>query len=62
VSKAAYLGSHLEYWVAVAGLSKELFVIAPDVEAPFVPGDEVAVTLALSGVALVHASPGHSQA
>jgi iron(III) transport system ATP-binding protein len=53
VSKAAYLGSHMEYWVAVEGLSKELFVIAPDVEAPFVPGQEVAVTLALSGVALV---------
>jgi iron(III) transport system ATP-binding protein len=53
VSKAAYLGSHMEYWVVVDGLSKELFVIAPDVEAPFAAGDEVAITLALSGVALV---------
>jgi iron(III) transport system ATP-binding protein len=53
VSKAAYLGSHMEYWVAVDGLSKELFVIAQDVEAPFVPGDEVAIALAHSGVALV---------
>ena len=53
VSKAAYLGSHMEYWVAVEGLSKELFVIAQDVEAPFVPGDEVAIILAHSGVALV---------
>jgi hypothetical protein len=43
----------MEYWVAVDGLSKELFVIAQDVEAPFVPGDEVAITLAHSGVALV---------
>ena len=62
VSKAAYLGSHMEYSVAVDGLSKELFVIAPDVEAPFVPGDEVAITLALRGVALVHASPRHGPA
>ena len=53
VSKAAYLGSHMEYWVVVDGLSKELFVIAPDVEAPFAAGDEVAINLALSGVALV---------
>ena len=29
VSKAAYLGSHMEYWVAVEGVSKELFVISP---------------------------------
>ena len=62
VSKAAYLGSHMEYWVAADGLTKELFVIAPDVEAPFVPGDEVAITLALRGVALVHASPRHGPA
>jgi hypothetical protein len=52
----------MEYSVAVDGLNKELFVIAPDVEAPFVPGDEVAITLALRGVALVHASPRHGPA
>ena len=28
VTKAAYLGDHMEYWVVVAGLDKELFVIA----------------------------------
>ena len=39
VSKAAYLGSHMEYWVVVDGMSKELFVIAHDVEAPFAVGD-----------------------
>jgi iron(III) transport system ATP-binding protein len=53
VSKAAYLGSHMEYWVAVDGCSKELFAIAHDVEAPFATGDEVAITLTLGGVALV---------
>jgi iron(III) transport system ATP-binding protein len=53
VSKAAYLGSHMEYWVVVDGLSKELFVMAQDVEAPFAAGDEVSISLALSGVALV---------
>ena len=53
VSKAAYLGSHMEYWVMVDGLSIELFAIAQDVEAPFAAGDEVAITLVLSGVALV---------
>jgi iron(III) transport system ATP-binding protein len=53
VSKAAYLGSQMEYWVAVDGLSKEMFVIAQDVEAPFAAGDEVVVTVALGGVALV---------
>ena len=53
VSKAAYLGSQMEYWVAVDGFSKDLFVIAQDVERPFAAGDEVAVTLTLGGVALL---------
>ncbi len=53
VTKAAYLGSHMEYWVAVEGLAKDLFVIAPDVAAPFAIGDAVAVALGASGVALV---------
>ena len=53
VTKAAYLGSHMEYWVVIAGLDKELFVIAPDVEAPLAASDPVTVTLAHSGVALV---------
>ena len=53
VSKAAYLGSHMEYWVVADSLGKELFVIAQDVTAPFAVGDAVAVTLARGGVALV---------
>jgi iron(III) transport system ATP-binding protein len=53
ISKAAYLGSHMEYWVVADGLAKELFVIAPDVATPFAPGAEVAIRLAQSGVAVV---------
>jgi iron(III) transport system ATP-binding protein len=53
ISKAAYLGSHMEYWVALVGVDKELFVVAQDVEAPFDAGDDVAVALAHNGVALV---------
>jgi len=53
VSKAAYLGSHMEYWVAADGLSKELFVIDHDVAAPFAVGDTVDITLAPGGVTLV---------
>ena len=53
VTKAAYLGDHMEYWVAVAGLDKELFVVAPDVEHPLVVGNVVSVSLAHTGAALV---------
>jgi len=53
ITKAAYLGSHMEYWLAADGLSKELFVIAPDVETPLPPGADVAIRLAHSGVAVV---------
>ena len=53
VSRAAYLGSHMEYWVVADGLSRDLFVIDQRVEAPFAAGDEVIVTLAHSGAALV---------
>jgi iron(III) transport system ATP-binding protein len=53
ITRAAYLGSHMEYWIAFTGLDKELFVIASDVAAPFAEGDPVSATLALSGVALV---------
>ena len=53
ITKAAYLGSHMEYWVTVAGLDQELFIVAPDVEAPLVAGNAVSVSLARTGVALV---------
>jgi iron(III) transport system ATP-binding protein len=53
VTKAAYLGSHMEYWIAAEGLSSELFVIAPDVVTPLPPGAAVGIRLAASGVAVV---------
>jgi iron(III) transport system ATP-binding protein len=53
VTKAAYLGSHMEYWVMVPGLDNELFVISRNVETTFAIGDEVGATLAHTGVALV---------
>jgi iron(III) transport system ATP-binding protein len=53
ITKASYLGSQMEYWVLADGLSKELFVIAPDVDAPLSPGADVAIRLAHSGVAVV---------
>jgi hypothetical protein len=49
----AHLGSHMEYWVVADGLTKELFVMAPEVAAPFVPGADVAIRLVPSGVAVV---------
>jgi len=51
--KAAYLGSHMEYWVSVEGLPKELFAVCQEVHRPLAAGDPVAVTVALSGAALV---------
>ena len=53
ITRAAYLGSHMEYWLALTGQEKELFVIAADTEAPFSVGDKVTVALAHAGVALV---------
>ena len=53
ISKAAYLGSHMEYWVSVVGLDKELFVVAQDVETPFEAGSEVQISLTHTGVSLV---------
>jgi iron(III) transport system ATP-binding protein len=53
ISRAAYLGSHMEYWVVVEGLTKELFAVAPDVATPLAPGADVAIKLAASGVAVV---------
>jgi iron(III) transport system ATP-binding protein len=53
ISRAAYLGTHMEYWVIADGLAKELLVIAPDVTAPFAPGAQVLIRLAPSGIAIV---------
>jgi iron(III) transport system ATP-binding protein len=53
IAKAAYLGSHMEYWVTVDGLDRPLFVIAEDVEFPLSAGTVVAIAFARAGVALV---------
>jgi iron(III) transport system ATP-binding protein len=53
IVKAAYLGSHMEYWLAAEGLAKELFVVSPDVAAPLSPGSDVRLGFAPSGVAVV---------
>ena len=53
IVKAAYLGSHMEYWVRADGLSIELFVIAPDVTTPLVPGRCAALRLADCGISVV---------
>jgi iron(III) transport system ATP-binding protein len=53
IAKAAYLGDHMEYQVAVDGLAKELFVIDADVAAPRGAGDRVRVAFDAGGAALV---------
>jgi hypothetical protein len=53
VAKAAYVGSHMEYWISLAGIDRELFAVAPDVEVPFAIDDPVKVTLAPGGLALL---------
>jgi len=53
VSKAAYLGSHLEYTV-FSDLG-ELFVIDHDLSAPVAQGESVSITLSDRGVNLVRA-------
>jgi iron(III) transport system ATP-binding protein len=53
ITRAAYLGSHLEYWVSASGINKDLFVVALDVDAPFAVGEIVTVTLVSGSVALV---------
>jgi iron(III) transport system ATP-binding protein len=51
VSKAAYLGTHMEY--TVASPVGQLFVVDRNVSQPIAAGTEVSVTLAGHGIALV---------
>jgi iron(III) transport system ATP-binding protein len=53
ILKAAYLGSHMEYEVALAGQEGEIFVIAPDVASPLAAGSEVGVSFDANGLAVV---------
>jgi iron(III) transport system ATP-binding protein len=53
IAKAAYLGDHMEYQVAVDGMAKELFVIDTNVAAPLDKGARVGIVLDADGAALV---------
>jgi iron(III) transport system ATP-binding protein len=53
VRKAAYLGTHMEYEVAVPGLENELFVIDPDVTVPLPPGTDAAIGFVTAALTLV---------
>ena len=53
VTKAAYLGSHMEYEIAVPGVAEPLFAIVHDVAHPRAIGASVAIGFDASGLALV---------
>jgi iron(III) transport system ATP-binding protein len=57
IAKAAYLGSHMEYEVAVEGLPQDLFVIAQDVATPRPAGAVVTLALDPAGLAVVPNRP-----
>ncbi len=57
IAKAAYLGSHMEYEVAVDGVLHELFVVGQDVAAPLTAGRPVTLTFDPAGLAVVPNSP-----
>jgi iron(III) transport system ATP-binding protein len=53
ISKAAYLGSHMEYSLALDGLPEDVFVIAGNVSAPHAVNDRVGVSIDPAGAALI---------
>ncbi len=53
IAKAAYLGSHMEYEIAVPGLAEPLFAIIHDVTRPRPVGDQVRLGFDPAGLALV---------
>ena len=53
IVKAAYLGSHMEYEVALAGQHGEIFVIAADVANPLAAGTEIGVGFDETALAVV---------
>jgi iron(III) transport system ATP-binding protein len=53
IRKAAYLGSHMEYGVALDGIADEVFVIDGNVAAPLDAETRVAVTIDPSGAAII---------
>jgi hypothetical protein len=61
VGKSAYLGSHMEYGVALDGIEGEVFVIDGNVGRPIEPGSTVAVTIDPVGAAIIPASGDDSR-
>jgi len=55
IRKTVYLGSHLEYEVAIAGAGPEILVIVPDTSRPLAPDTPVILELQAQGAALVPA-------
>jgi len=53
IAKAAYLGSHMEYVVALDGIGAELLVTNADVASPLARGDAVAVAISDGGATIV---------
>jgi ABC-type Fe3+/spermidine/putrescine transport system ATPase subunit len=53
IRKAAYLGSHMEYGLALDGIDGEMFVIDGDVASPLAADTRVAVSINPSGAALI---------
>jgi iron(III) transport system ATP-binding protein len=53
VRKAAYLGSHMEYELALDGIAGDIFVIDREVAAPHAADARVAVTIDASGAAII---------
>jgi len=53
IRKAAYLGSHMEYEITLAGVAGEALVIDGNVANPFAVGAQVGVDVATEGVAVV---------
>ncbi|MBW0003229.1 MAG: ABC transporter ATP-binding protein [Hyphomicrobiales bacterium] len=53
ISKAAYVGDHMEYRITLAVPKLELFATAPDVVSPLEKGSEVAISFDPAGLVLV---------
>ncbi|MDR3534409.1 MAG: ABC transporter ATP-binding protein, partial [Rhodopila sp.] len=53
IRKASYLGSHMEYEVALDGIAGEFFVSDPDVARPLAAGDPAGILVDPAAVALV---------
>jgi iron(III) transport system ATP-binding protein len=55
VRKTVYLGSHVEYELAIEGIGAEVLVIDPETARPLAPGTPVILQLQTQGAALVPA-------